>query len=96
MSPIGAIGAGLRAVNSRFATRVDDLKTDRAAVVAALKTAAVKRLVESDPALQKQLDASEAEFKREQKRITETQAQLSEVQKLALSEFAQLQKLLGQ
>jgi hypothetical protein len=89
------LGSGLKTVNSRFANRVDDLKSDRVAVVAALKTAAVKRLVEGDPSLQKQLDASEVEFKREQKRVTETQAQLAEVQKLALAEFAQLQKLLA-
>jgi hypothetical protein len=90
------LGSGMKAVNSRFASRLDDLKSDRAGVTAVLKTAAVKRLVESDPALAKQLDAADAQFKREQKRIAETETQLAEVQKAALAEFARLQALLGQ
>ena len=90
------LGSGLKAVNSRFANRVEDLKADRAAVVATVKTAAVKRLVESDPALAKQLEASDTEYKREQKRVAEAEVQLAEVQKIAVAEFARLQKLLGQ
>jgi hypothetical protein len=90
------LGSGLKAVNSRFASRVDDIKADRAAVTTALKTAAVKRLVDGDPALSKQLTAADAEFKREQKRVEESEAQLAQVQKVALAEFARLQKLLGQ
>ena len=90
------LGSGLKAVNSRFASRVDDIKADRAAVTTALKTAAVKRLVDGDPALSKQLTAADAEFKREQKRVAESEAQLAQVQKVALAEFARLQKLLGQ
>jgi hypothetical protein len=83
-------------VNTRFANRVEDLKADRAAVVATVKIAAVKRLIESDPALAKQLEASDAEYKREQKRMAEAEVQLGEVQKSAIAEFARLQKLLGQ
>jgi hypothetical protein len=90
------VGSGLKNVNSRFAHRLDDLQADHSTVKAALKTAAVKRLVESDPALAKQLDAAEAEYKREQKRLDETRVALAEVQKTALAEFARLQKLLGQ
>jgi hypothetical protein len=90
------LGSGLKAVNARFADRVEDLKAERAAVVATVKLASVKRLIESDPALAKQLDASDAEYKREQKRMTEADAQLAEVQKTAIAEFARLQKLLGQ
>jgi hypothetical protein len=92
----GDLGSGLKAVNSRFASRVDDLAADRAAVMAARKKEAVKRLIDSDPALSKQLDAADAEFKREQKQVAETEKQLVEVQKTALAEFARLQKLLGQ
>ena len=62
----------------------------------ALKSAAAKRLVESDPLLQKQLAAAEARFKADQKRAAETQEQLDEVQKFALAEFEKLQKMLGQ
>jgi len=90
------LGSGLKAVNTRFASRIDDIKAERAAVTTVLKTAAVKRLVDSDPALSKQLAAADAEFKREQKRVAESETQLAEVQKTALTEFARLQKLLGQ
>jgi hypothetical protein len=88
------LGSGLKAAVSRSASRVDDLKADRAGVMAALKIAAVKRLVESDPALAKQLHAAETQFKGDQKLAAERQAQLKEVQELAEAEFARLQKLL--
>jgi hypothetical protein len=90
------VGSGLKAVNSRFANRVEDLKADRAAVIATLKIAAVKRLIESDPALAKQLESSDAEYKREQKRVAEAEVQLAEVKKTAVAELERLQKLLGQ
>jgi len=90
------LGSGLKAVSSRFTSRVEDVKEDRAAVVATVKLAAVKRLIDTDPALAKQLESSDAEYKREQKRVAEAEAQLAEVQKVAVAEFARLQKLIGQ
>jgi hypothetical protein len=87
---------GIKAVGSRAGNRLDDLKADRSAVVAALKTVGAKRIVDSDPALAKRLEAAEAQFKVEQKLATETQAQLAGLQKTALAEFARLQKMLGQ
>ena len=93
---IADLGRGLKAVNSRIVNRVEQLESDRVAVAAALKTAAAKRLVESDPALAKRITAANAQFKAEQTAAAEKQAQLAEVQKAALVEFARLQKLLGQ
>jgi Phage Tail Protein X len=88
--------AGVRAQLGRAAARLESLTAERAAVRDALKSAAAKRLVESDPLLQKQLGAAEARFKEDQKRAAETQEQLDEVQKFALAEFEKLQKMLGQ
>jgi hypothetical protein len=90
------VGSGMKAIESRVTSREDDLQADHGAVRAALKTAAVKRLVDGDPALAKQLEAAEAEYKRQQKRVEEAKAELAEVQAAARAEFARLQKLLGQ
>lgn len=104
-SPVGSgdlaglaseVGAGLRAVGARTANRFETLASDHSAVKDAIKSAAAKRLVESDPTLAKRLKAVDAQFKVDQKAAAETKAQFDEVQKLALAEFEHLQKLLGQ
>jgi hypothetical protein len=85
---------GLRDVDSRTTRRSEALAAEHAAVRDALKAAAARHLVESDPQLKKQLAAAEARFKADQKRTAETQEQLDEVQKFALAEFEKLQKML--
>jgi len=104
-SPVGSgdladlaseVGVGLRAVGTRTANRFETLAEDHAAVKDVLKTAAAKRVIESDPSLANRLKAVDARFKVDQKAAAETKAQFDEVQKLALAEFERLQKLLGQ
>jgi hypothetical protein len=89
------VDAGMTRVSERTRAGFEQLEGDRAAVAAALKPAAAKRLVESDPELKKQLDAAEASFKEEKKQASATEAQLAEVHKLAVEEFGRLRKLLG-
>ena len=89
------VNAGLRHVTDRISERAAQLADDHRAVREALKTAAAKRLVESDPVLRKQLAAADAELKAEQKRVADAQAQLAAAAKLAEAELARLQKLLG-
>jgi len=87
--------AGARASLSRAAARLESLNAERAEVRDALKSAAARRLVESDPQLQMRLAASDVDFKAEQKRTAEVTAQLKETAKLAEAELAKLQKLIG-
>jgi len=84
---------GARESAKRAGARLELLTVDRTAARDALKTAAAKRLVESDPLLQKQLAAAEAHFKAEQKRAAEASTQLAEDAKLAAAELAKLQNL---
>jgi len=87
--------AGARASLTRAAARLESLNAERAEVRDALKSAAARRLVESDPQLQMRLAASDVDFKAEQKRTAEVTAQLKETAKLAEAELAKLQKLIG-
>jgi hypothetical protein len=87
--------SGFRLATERITERAAQLAADQAAVKDVLKTAAAKRLLESDPVLRKQLAAAEAELKAEQKRVAEAQAQLAAADALAQTEFAKLLKLLG-
>lgn len=89
------VTAGLRHASDRITERAAQLADDHRAVRDALKTAAAKRLVQSDPVLRKQLDAADAELKAEQKRVADAQAHLAAAEKLAQAELAKLQKLLG-
>ena len=86
---------GFKAMTARARAGFARIEADHAAVAAALKPAAAKRLIDSDPELKKQIEAAEERFKEEKKRGAETAAQLEEVHKLAMEEFAQLRKRLG-
>jgi hypothetical protein len=86
-------GAGTRAAASRAAERLESLTAERTAVRDALKPAAAKRLVESDPQLQKQLAAAEAQFKAEQKRAGDSRAKLAAAIKAAQAELARVQRI---
>ena len=87
--------AGARAQLGRAAARLESLNAERAEVRDALKSATAKRLVESDPELQKRLAATDVDFKAEQKRTAELTAQFKETAKLAEAELAKLHKLFG-
>ena len=91
-----AASSGLRALALRAAKRFDTLVSDHAAVKDSLKSAAAKRLVESDPALVQRLKAADAQFKIDQKAAKESKAKFDELQKAAEEEFKRLLKLLGQ
>lgn len=90
-----AVGAGIRAAGSRAADRLATLVEEQAEVKKVRNTAAVKKLLASDPLLTKRLDAAEANFKAEQKEATANNSRFAEIQKAAAAEFALLEKLLG-
>lgn len=87
--------AGIRDSAKLAGGRLESLTVERTAARDALKTAVAKRLVESDPQLQKRLAAAEAHFKAEQKRAAEAAAQLADDAKLVQAELAKLHELVG-
>jgi len=89
------VDAALAATRQRVRSGLAQRDADHAAVAAALKPAAAKRLVDSDPSLKQQLEAADAAFKADQKQAAETESQLAEAHKLAMGEFALLRKLLA-
>ena len=86
---------GTRETAKRAGARLESLTAERTAARDSLKSVVAKRLVESDPQLQKQLAAAEAHFKAEQKRAAEASAQLADDAKLVEGELAKLHKLVG-
>jgi hypothetical protein len=76
-------------VKSAFKSQEDD----RAAVASAIKTAAVKRIVESDPQLRDQLKAALQQSNDDRKQAEQTLEQIVGMQELAVGELARLQKL---
>lgn len=92
---IADVDTGLKATSSRARTGFEMRESDHAALAAALKGAASRRLIESDPELKKQLQSVEAGFKADKQRAHETQSQLAELERLAAEEFEKLRKLLG-
>jgi histidyl-tRNA synthetase len=71
------------------------LAAQRQDVSAALKTAAVKRLVESDPDLKPQLDTMTLVFRNDQQQAKEAEATLKSLHEGSLAELAALAKLLA-
>lgn len=88
----GNFTSGTRAQASRAAQRLESLTAERSAVRDALKTVAAKRLIDNDPLLQKQLAAADAQFKAEQKRATESRAELARRIKAAQEEMERMMK----
>jgi hypothetical protein len=85
--------AGLKASGERLragAARRDALRKEVGAV---LKTTAIKRALDTDPALRKQADEAEARFKADQKETTATLAQLDSMEKALADELGALGKL---
>lgn len=85
---------GLKAVAQRMNSSLELLAADRAAVTSALKTAALKRLVESDPLLKRQLEEAASEFSEAQKQAQEAARQLETLQQGLDAELKALGKLL--
>jgi len=85
---------GLEAVAQRMRSGAEALAADRAGVTAVLKSAAVKRLVESDPLLKKQLDDASSEFADAQKQAQEAARQLKTLQEGLDAELQGLRKML--
>ena len=85
---------GFKAVAQRMGLSAEALAADRAAVNAALKIAAVKRQIESDPLLQKQLDEANREFADAQKKAQDAAGQIETMQKEMGAELEALRKML--
>jgi hypothetical protein len=92
---IASAEAALKAIGAGAAAAFKQADADHAAVAAALKPAAAKRLVESDPELKKRLDAADAQYKADQKRAKDTQSQITAMLKQAPAELERLRKMLA-
>ena len=84
---------GLEAVAQRLRGGAESLAAERAGVTAVIKTAAVKRLIESDPLLKKQLDEAGSEFSNAQKQAQEASRQMEIFQTDLDVEFQILRKM---
>jgi hypothetical protein len=89
------LSSGLKEQAARAQAAFKAQEDDRSAVAAALKTAAVKRIVESDPLLRDQLKAALQQSGEDRKRAEQSVAQVIEMQGLAVRELARLQKLVA-
>ncbi|MFM0053337.1 hypothetical protein [Caballeronia grimmiae] len=87
--------SGLEAAAKRAAAAADALAADRAAVSGVSKVAAVKRLIEGDPVLKKQLEDAGAASNYEQKEMKGAIARIETMQNLVSEELAALRQLLG-
>ena len=85
---------GFKAVAQRMSLSAEALAADRAAVNATLKIAAVKRQIESDPLLQKQLDEANREFADAQKKAQDAAGQVETMQKEMGAELEALRRML--
>lgn len=85
---LDAAEAGIRAGHQA-------LEVQRKEVTAALKSAAVKRLIDSEPDLKVQFEAAAQVFADDQKQAKESDAALQALRKDCLAELATLGKLLG-
>jgi hypothetical protein len=79
--------------SARIKQGFERLSAERTAVAAVLKTAAVKRLIESDPVLRKQIEAVDAQFKDGEKKMLAAQKLMETTQKQALEELTGLARL---
>ncbi len=86
---------GLKTVVQRMDSSAEALAADRAEVTAVLKTAALKRLIESDPLLKKQIDEAGNAFSEAQKQRQEAARQLETMQQGLEAELEVVRKMLG-
>ena len=85
---------GFKGVVQRMGLNAEALAVDRTAVNAVIKTAAVKRQIEGDPLLQKQLDEANSEFTDAHKKAQEAAGQVEAMQKDVNAELEALRKML--
>jgi hypothetical protein len=91
---IASAEAALRAIGAGAAAAFKQADADHAAIAAALKPAAAKRLLESDPEVRQRLDAADAQYKTDQKRAKDAQSRIAAMLKQAPAELARLRKML--
>lgn len=85
---------GFKTAAERVHRAAETLAADRAAVTSALGAAVVKRHVESDPLLKKQLEDADQASEAEQKAIREAAEHVVAMQEAVSVELAELAKLL--
>jgi hypothetical protein len=85
--------AGLKASGERLRAGMARREAMRKDVAAVLKSAAVKRVLEADPALRKQADEADARFKAEQKEGAAALAALTAMDEALAAELANLAKI---
>jgi hypothetical protein len=88
------VAAGLAAVAQRIRAAADAVTADRTAVAAVVKTAAVKRLVDSDAVLAKQLADADARSRLELTQAQDGAKAVDAMQKAAAADLARLGPLL--
>ena len=88
------IRRGLDKLGQRVRAQSDALAADRASVNGVLKLATVKRVIESDPQLKKQLSDADAQAKADQNAAQAASKQVESLQKLASGELDALERLL--
>jgi hypothetical protein len=86
---------GLKAAAQRLRAGADEISADRSAVKAVLRLAGVKRIVDSDRTIAKQLDAATARSAADQKHAEEALAMLETLATQVGEDLAALAKLFG-
>jgi hypothetical protein len=87
--------AGLKLSGERLKQTADTLSAERSAVTTAAKSAAVKRLLDSDTVLRTQLQAATDDAAQEQKQAQQAGKTVETLQQVMASELAALGKLIG-
>lgn len=90
---LGEVHVGLENSGDRIRQGFARIEGDRKSVSAALRGAALKRVMAGDPTLKAQLEAADAALREEVKRGAEAQETLAKAQEAALSELAGLKRL---
>lgn len=89
----GDAAAGLKAASARVRAGFASREAERKDVGAVLKSAAIKRLMETDEVLRKQVSEADTRFKADQKEATEALAVLEAAEGALAAEIAVLGKL---
>ena len=89
------VGDALDSAGARVRQGYQALAAQRQEVTAVLKTAAAKRLLESDPDLSRQLEAAAKVFKDDQQRAKDAEATLKTLREGSKAELDTLAKLLA-
>jgi hypothetical protein len=89
------IMGAIEATNSRVRAGYESLAAQAREATTVLKSAAIKRAIEVEPALKAQLDASSAVFKQDAAHAKTADQTLKAIQKQTAAELGTLQKLLG-